>query len=132
LVRWDILAKPKKCGGWGFKNIFIFTKALAAKIMWRSLFGNGLWYEVINKKHLKIIYVIDWLRKGKTIVKGMSNCWKALYDSLTIVTDWLAWKPGTGKDIRVGLDPLIGSHYYYKLSESLISLLHSKGIFTLD
>jgi hypothetical protein len=65
-------------------------------------------------------------------VKGMSNCWKALYDSVYIVIDWLAWKPGNGKDIRIGLDPLIGSHYYYKLSENLISLIHSKGIYTLD
>jgi len=87
LVRWDRLAKPKKCKGWDFKNILSFGKALAAKILWRSLFGNGLWHEVVSKKYLKILYVIDWLRKGKSIVKGMSNCWKSLYDSLTIVTD---------------------------------------------
>jgi hypothetical protein len=30
------------------------------------------------------------------------------------------------------LDPLIGSQSYYKLSESLVSTLHSKGIFNLD
>jgi hypothetical protein len=64
-------------------------------------------------------------------VKHMSNCWKALIDSMPIVTDWLAWKPRNGRDIRVGLDLLIGSHYYYKLSESLVSTLHSKGIFNL-
>jgi hypothetical protein len=96
------------------------------------LFGNGLWHEVISKQYLERLYVIDWIIKGKSIVKGMSNCCKSLYDSLTIVIDWISWKPETGKDIRVGLDLLIGSHYYYKLSESLISLLHSKDIFTLD
>jgi hypothetical protein len=76
--------------------------------------------------------VNEWIRKGNSNVKGMSNCWKALHDYLSIVTDWLAWKPGNGKYIRVGLDPLIGSHNYYKLSENLISLLHSKVIYTLD
>ena len=55
----DRIAKPKKCGGWGFKNIFSFGKALAAKILWRSLFGTGMWHEVILKKYLKIIYVIE-------------------------------------------------------------------------
>ena len=30
------------------------------------------------------------------------------------------WKPGNGKDIRIGVDPLIGSHTYYKLSMNLI------------
>jgi hypothetical protein len=53
----------------------------------------------------------ECLRKGNSNVKGMSNCWKTLSDSLSIITDWLAWKPGNGKDIRVCLDPLIGSHY---------------------
>jgi len=100
-----MLAKPKKCVGWGFKNISSFGKALAAKILWRSLFGNGLWHEVIIKKYLKRLFVNDWLRKGNSSVKGMLNCWKAFYDSLSIVIDWLAWKPRTRKDIRVGLDP---------------------------
>jgi len=62
----------------------------------------------------------------------MSNCWRALTDSLPIVTDWLVSKPGNGSDIRVALDLLIGSHSYYNLSKNLISTLHSKGIFTLD
>jgi hypothetical protein len=53
LVSWDRIAKPKKCGGWGFKNIVSFGKSLAAKIMWRSLFGIRLWHEVIIKKYLK-------------------------------------------------------------------------------
>jgi hypothetical protein len=105
---------------------------LAAKCMWRSLFGNGLWHEVIIKKYLKILSMNDFLRKWNSNVKGMSNFWKALYDYFSIVIDWLDWNPGTRKDIRIGLDPLIGSHYYYKFSENLFSLLHSKGIFTLD
>jgi hypothetical protein len=29
LVNWKRIAKPKKIGGWGFKNIFCFGKALA-------------------------------------------------------------------------------------------------------
>jgi hypothetical protein len=65
-------------------------------------------------------------------VKGMSNCWKSLIDYIPIVTNWLAWNPGNGKEIRLGSDPMIGSHSYYKLSESLVSTLHSKGIFNLD
>jgi hypothetical protein len=33
LVNWKRIAKPKKKGGWGIKNIFCFGKALAAKIL---------------------------------------------------------------------------------------------------
>ena len=30
-VSWEKIARPKSLGGWGLKNIFLFTKALAAK-----------------------------------------------------------------------------------------------------
>ena len=65
----------------------ILGKALVAKILWRILFGNGMWHEVIIKKYLKRVSLNGWLRKGNSNVKGMSNCWKSLYDSLSIVTD---------------------------------------------
>jgi len=53
LVSWKKLAKPKKTGGWGIKNIFSFGKALAAKSLWRCLMVPVLWHEVIIKKYLK-------------------------------------------------------------------------------
>ena len=31
LVSWKKMAKPKKVGGWGLKNIHLFKQALAAK-----------------------------------------------------------------------------------------------------
>jgi hypothetical protein len=38
------------------------------------------------------------------------------------------WKLGNGEDIRIGVDPLIGSHTYYKVFENLISVLKEKDI----
>jgi hypothetical protein len=38
------------------------------------------------------------------------------------------WKPGNGEDIRIGVDPLIRSHTYYKIFENLISILKEKCI----
>jgi hypothetical protein len=87
LVNWNKIAKPKKIGGWGFKNILCFGKALAAKSLWRSLFGPGLWHEVILKKYLKMYFVVEWFRKGRLNVKGMSNCWRVLTSSFPIITD---------------------------------------------
>ena len=37
LVKWKTLAMPKNLGGWGIKNIDMFTKALAAKTLWRLI-----------------------------------------------------------------------------------------------
>jgi hypothetical protein len=128
LVNWKRIAKPKKKGGWGIKNIFWFGKSLATKSLWRSLMVLGLWHEVIHKKYLKKKSVIDWFREGRKNLKGISNYWRALTASLPIIIDWLAWKPGNGWDIRIGVDLMIGAQSFYKLSKNLISTLHSNGI----
>jgi hypothetical protein len=128
LVNWKRIAKPKKTGGWGIKNIFSFGKALAAKILWRCLMVPRLWHEVAYKKYLKKKIVVDWFREGRKNWVGMSNCWRDLTSSLSIITDWLVWKPGNGWDIRIGEDPMIGSQSYYKLSKNLISILQAQGI----
>jgi hypothetical protein len=92
LVNWNRIAKPKKNGGWGFKNIFCFGKALVAKSLWRSLMVPGMWHEVILKKYLKKKYVVEWFREGRLNLKGVSNCWRALTSSMHLITDWIAWK----------------------------------------
>jgi hypothetical protein len=128
LINWRKIAKPKKVGGWGIKNIFFFGKALAAKSLWRCLNVPGLWNEVILKKYIRKKSVVDWLREGKKNWSGISNTWRALISSLDIVTDWLAWKLGNGRDIRIGTDPMVGAHRYYKLSRNLLQTLKIKGI----
>jgi hypothetical protein len=62
---------------------------------------------------------------------GISNIWRALISSLLILTEWLVWKPGNGRDIRIGVDPMVGSQHYYKLSGNLITTLKQKGIISL-
>jgi ribonuclease HI len=128
LTRWNTIAKPKKLGGWGIKNIFTFGKALAAKSLWRCLMVHGLWHEVILKKYLRKKSVVAWFREGGKNWNGISNIWRALTSSLSIITDWLIWKPGNGREIRIGVDPMIGSHTYYKLSRNLILALKAQGI----
>jgi hypothetical protein len=93
LISWNKIAKPKKMGGWGIKNIFTFGKALAAKSLWRCLMVPGLWHEVILKKYLKKKSVVEWLREGRKSRSGISNIWRALTSSLSIITDWLKCCP---------------------------------------
>jgi hypothetical protein len=112
----------------GYQKYFSFGKALATKNLWRCLMIPGLWHEVIIKKYIKKKFVAEWFREGKKNWNGASNIWRALTSSFDILSDWLVWKPGNGEDIRIGVDPLIGSHTYYKLSENLISVLKEKGI----
>lgn len=56
--------------------------------------------------------MVDWLREGKKNWFEILNTWRALISSLDIVTDWLAWKPGNGRDIKIETDPMVGAHRY--------------------
>ena len=48
LLTWDRLAIPKDYGGWNFKNIYYFGKALVAKRLWRGLFSRSMQSDVIK------------------------------------------------------------------------------------
>jgi hypothetical protein len=39
-------------GGWGLKNVFYFSKALAAKFVWRLITTDSLWTKVISHKYI--------------------------------------------------------------------------------
>jgi hypothetical protein len=78
LVSWKILAKPKKGGGWGLKNIHLFGQALTVKSLWRLLFNEGLWGNIMKKKYLKDYIVEQWIKVEPKSIKGASNIWKGL------------------------------------------------------
>jgi hypothetical protein len=84
LLSWKKIAKPKKDGGWGIKNIYTFGKAWLQKVFGEVSWYLGLWHEVILKKYLKNKSVIEWLREGKKNWNGISNIWRALTSSLSI------------------------------------------------
>lgn len=45
---------------------------------------------------------------------------------------WLAWRHGDGNLIKVGEDPIMGLKNSYKIFESLINVLHEKGLYSLS
>jgi hypothetical protein len=47
LCRWDSLTGPKKNGGWGFRLLPHFNLALNASNLWRVLWQEGIWHNVI-------------------------------------------------------------------------------------
>jgi hypothetical protein len=128
LVKWNMIAKPKKKGGWGIKKIYLFGKALASKSLWSCLMVFSLWHNVVQNKYLKQKYVVEWLREGRKNLKQVSNCWKDLTSSMQIITNRISWNRNNGWEICIGVDPLVGSQSYYKLFSDLVSVVHSKGI----
>jgi len=64
LCRWDLLARPKICGGWGLKNIPLFNSALIANTYWRALTHGSNWNKIILGKYLGNSLISTWLRKS--------------------------------------------------------------------
>jgi hypothetical protein len=47
----------------------------------------GLWHEVIHKKYPKKKTVVEWFRVVWKKWNGISNSWRALTSSLTIISE---------------------------------------------
>jgi hypothetical protein len=88
LTRWKKIGKPKKDGGWGIKNIYIFGQALSVKSLWICLMLPCIWHEIILRKYLKRKTIEKWFRQGRKKWNGTSNFWRALTSSVRIITDW--------------------------------------------
>jgi hypothetical protein len=68
--KWDLLERPKALGGWGVKNIFLFSKSLAAKTSWRLINTKNLWSIVIHQKYIALTSLEDWIRSPTKSSKG--------------------------------------------------------------
>jgi hypothetical protein len=76
LCRWEAIAKPKKVGGWGLRNLFLFNKALATNTLWRVLTKTGIWHTVIKDKYLPYVSVATWFRSVSSSQVSASQTWK--------------------------------------------------------
>jgi len=130
-VKWKRLAVPKALGGWGLKNIFLFAKALGAKVAWRLIRTQSLWTEVVYHKYIAPSSLLDWIRR---VDKALGNCsvvWKALIKNFDLIGSGLVWRVGNGRSARLGLDPWVGSEGAHTLSDGLRRQLRAGGLIFL-
>jgi hypothetical protein len=130
--KWDRLARPKALGGWGLKNIFIFSKALAEKACWRLFTTSSLWTQVVTHKYIKPDSVGDWIRRADKSLSSCSIIWKAVIKSFHVIGDGLAWKVGRGDQVRIGTDPWPGSGNAHSLPQAILDHLHTQGYYKLN
>jgi hypothetical protein len=130
-AKWDLIARPKSLGGWGLKNIFLFSKSSAAKKGWRIITNNNHWSNVIYQKYISPGSLEDWIR-SPTKSHSISIFWKALISSFPVIVEGLAWKVGRGNHHHIGADPWPGSGMTHILPLDLIILLHGKYVYLLS
>jgi hypothetical protein len=131
LCRWEILSRPKRNGGWGFRNLFHFNLALNANTFWRVLTQESIWHQVVMDKYLHNSTLIIWIRKPSHTLTSVSRVWSSLIRTLPVINHWLSWRPGAGHLITIGRDRILGIGDKYFLSEELITLLNRKQVTTL-
>jgi hypothetical protein len=81
-------------------------------------------------KYFPNLSVIEWFRQPKKSSKG-SIVWKDMVEAFPLVGDWVVWKIGDKKKVRVGEDPWLGAGNYFRLSLPLILSLRNKNIDSL-
>lgn len=78
-------------GGLGLKNIFLFAKALVAKLVWRLIKTKSLWTDVVSHKYTLPDFMEGWVRNPNKKVASYSIIWKAVVNSFNVVGEGLAW-----------------------------------------
>ena len=129
LARWDLIMKPKSCGGWGLKDLYTFGRTLLMKSFWRGLKSTGIWNKIIKFKYPEVgdvenLFSLGWKNSkgGSTIWNGFKSCWP-------VFTSFLHWKFGDGGKILIGSKVLYGDEETSQCSDQLLRFLNGKGYF---
>jgi len=85
LARWELLSMPKIKGGWGLKNLSLFSQALRMKSLWRGLTANTFWCQVLADKYLGQNSVMEWLKMEQHRSTNSSIIWRGFVE----VVKWI-------------------------------------------
>lgn len=67
LSKMSYISLPKSRGGWGLLDLRNFEKALLCKTLWRGIYEEVPWSNIIRKKYLGKKDLSFWFRKGKPL-----------------------------------------------------------------
>ena len=75
--------------------------------------------------------LFDWVRKPLKVSRNISPIWKGFLKIYHMIGLNLCWKVGNGRNMMVGIDPIIGLGEDYKLSTHILNYMANIGYFTL-
>jgi len=107
-IKWDQITRPRKWDGWGMKNLILFSKALVAKLGWKLLKTDNLWKDVVFKKYIYPLSILDWFRNLIRTRKNNSTFWRAFLNSISVIKQGLTWHIRSGESVRIGKDAWSG------------------------
>ena len=57
--------------------------------------------------------------------------WRALIATFDAIDEWIIWKVGNGRRLKIGQEPWIGCYVAHKISLHMISSLRDQGLLHL-
>ena len=96
-------------GRWGVKIILWFKDTLGFKSLWRGIFGQIFWKDILHSKYLYnnplSLYILFQCKH----YKRASPFWSGMVKVYSWIGVILAWKVENAYMIQLGLDLLLGN-----------------------
>ncbi|KAG8495217.1 hypothetical protein CXB51_012851 [Gossypium anomalum] len=114
--RWEHLCKPKYAGGIGFKDLFLFKKALIAKQVWRILSQpNCLLAKVLKARYYPFTDILS-----AKVGSYPSFTWRSICSARELIADGMLWQVGNGARINIWNDPWLPGKGNSRISDQTI------------
>jgi hypothetical protein len=100
-LSWELLSKPKREGGLGFRDLYGFNVAMLARQAWRMLMNpNSLCARVLKARYFPTTSILE-----ATVVPGISYSWRSIMRGVDLLKEGLIWRIGNGVDVKIWSDP---------------------------
>jgi hypothetical protein len=99
-LSWELLTKPKREGGLGFRDLYGFNLAMLARQGWRMLTNpNSLCARVLKARYYPSTSILE----AKATV-GISYSWRSILKGVNLMKEGLVWRIGDGPNVRIWED----------------------------
>ena len=96
-LSWEKLTLSKKKGGLGFRDLYLFNKAMLARQAWRLLVKpETLCAQVLRAKYFKNTSLLLC-----TAREGISYSWRSILQGIELLKHGLIWRIGNGDHVNI-------------------------------
>lgn len=132
LVNWKSVIQPLEKGGLGIRSPHLLNLALGAKMVWRLITGDSVWWKaVLEAKYLNSTR--DQLLDTNIPIRDSSNIWKLCKKTIPFIAQNISKTPGEGSSISISMDRILGQNSIGSNKEAVpaINWLNNRGIWNL-
>lgn len=102
-LAWEKLTLPKKKGGLGFQDLYLFNIAMLARQAWRLLiYPESLCGQVLKAKYFPNDNILDRAPRD-----GISYTWQSILKGVELLKEGIIWRVGNRESICLWDDPWI-------------------------